>query len=469
MMVAILQKNVADSQVRFRSQIGLSNVDNTADADKPVSTATQAAIDAIGYRITGAAGNGADDTAALTAFYEHAIANPGVPHYLDNKVYTISGTLPDINVSNVWIEGAKASQHDVGAVLTGTVIKRIGANTSVPMLTITSIAGASNQGVKDVRHKGIWFDCDGKAAVGIKVVSLFNSDIDLWTREATSGGAQLDIVASPLGESAATNRCRLDVKGRQSRNAAPILTMRGSSVGNTSMSDIWFDGIHKDATAVVIYNADNNDWRYFRATFVSGGAASYSVEIHGSNVSANEGARAERFHVFTTKKPAKIYGTDTYTYPAKNISFHCIDTDNGTPAPTFDTGATGNYRFDKSRWGDAAWVAYTPTVTAASGSITTYTVTAKYLLREKTCRFVISVVVRTNGTGATGLVLGLPPVTPVGTVSMPIWGLNTHLRSNLNGRVLQAGTTVDVRAYDGTYPVTADGQLLVIQGEYEVV
>lgn len=44
-MVATLQKNVADAPARFRDQIGLGSVENTADADKPVSIATQAALD----------------------------------------------------------------------------------------------------------------------------------------------------------------------------------------------------------------------------------------------------------------------------------------------------------------------------------------------------------------------------------------------------------------------------------------
>lgn len=41
-----------------KAQVGLGNVDNTSDANKPISTATQTALDGLAAAIAGAAGSG---------------------------------------------------------------------------------------------------------------------------------------------------------------------------------------------------------------------------------------------------------------------------------------------------------------------------------------------------------------------------------------------------------------------------
>lgn len=399
-----------------------------------------------------------DETDALTAFYQHAIDNPGIPHIMPLRVYGISAPLPTIDVPNVWIEGARASQHSVGPTLVGTIIKWIGTPMSDPMLTITSVPGASNTAVKNVRHRGIWFDCDGKAGIGVRVTSIFDSQIDLLSREATVSGADLDIVPAALGGSAATNRCQFNVKGRQISNAVPCLRLSGSSIGNVSMNDIWFDCNHKDAPAMVATNGDNNDWRYFRATFVTGGAATYSAELHGSDLSTNEAVRCERFHLITAKKPFLIKGTASYVHPVIKCRGK-LDTDNGTPAPVIEAGAQFEYQRDSSMRGDNDPVVYTPVVTASSGAITSYTASAEYKIEGRFIFVDWSITITDNGTAAGGLIVTLPPVTPVGSVSRAVNGQNTTLSKPIVGRVVAGGTTTTMRL-DGGHPVTANGQVL---------
>lgn len=91
-----------------KANVGLSNVDNTSDANKPVSTATQTALDAkqsaaygsttIAVRLGnvaipeqfGAVGNGtSDDTAAINAAIASGIPVEGLP----GKVYAVSGNI----------------------------------------------------------------------------------------------------------------------------------------------------------------------------------------------------------------------------------------------------------------------------------------------------------------------------------------------------------------------------------------
>lgn len=118
---------------------------------------------------------------------------------------------------------------------------------------------------------------------------------------------------------------------------------------------------------------------------------------------------------------------------------------------------------------DANWasIGFTPTVAPSSGSITAYTVNlAKYSRVGKLIHVFYDVAITTNGTGAGGVVLGLPFAVASGAGCI-LAGRET----GSTGKQLQAyggasATTVTVTAYDNTYPA-GSGYRLILSGIYE--
>jgi len=89
----------------------------------------------------------------------------------------------------------------------------------------------------------------------------------------------------------------------------------------------------------------------------------------------------------------------------------------GTGAATFDNLTAGtNYGFlqaDSAQstgllWNNAAWTSFTPVVTSASGSITSYTATGAYTRIGKLCVMRFGVTITTAGTAAGTMFLTIP-------------------------------------------------------------
>lgn len=113
-----------------------------------------------------------------------------------------------------------------------------------------------------------------------------------------------------------------------------------------------------------------------------------------------------------------------------------------------------------------AWVPYTPTVTAQTGTITTLgAVTGRYRHTPGQVDYQYSVPITTNGTGAGDIRASLPIV-----ASGAAQGTGREL--NITGKLLSATITgtaniVTVANYDNSYP-GGDGVLLSISGSYKV-
>jgi hypothetical protein len=109
-------------------------------------------------------------------------------------------------------------------------------------------------------------------------------------------------------------------------------------------------------------------------------------------------------------------------------------------------------------------IAWTPTIDASSGTITTSSSTfARYRVINRTVYFSISITITDNGTGATALRFTLP----TGTAQ---YGGNCTARNNTSGVGLVAffstsGTTANIQTTAGAYPV-ASGQTIICTGWY---
>lgn len=407
-----------------------------------------------------------DDLVPLTNFINSANSNPGVPHIIFPGTYACSASLPNINVSGVWIEGAGMSVHDVGSRVSGPVIKKIGTGGDT-LLTIAPTEGASAQRLSNIRLKQVAFDCNSLSATGVSVKSIWNSEIDIAVIEATSIGAILG-VSTTLGENACIQKSIIKLEAYQivSRTGVAFVLAGSSSANPSIVNEFYFDVVHSDAPAGIVQNSDNNDWRLLRTYCIPGGTATESVSLLGGTVEP-ESSRLERFHFVSGNLPVHVYGTGTYASPSYGHQFFCLDVGNGTPDPTIDAGASATYRRDQTPFGDTPWVSYTPTISASSGTITTSSATGTYLKRGRIVHVRVQITVTTNGTGAGQLRFTLPSNTN-GAIGAIFTGRERAVTAKQVNGWVDGGTlnTVGVMFYDGTYPA-GNGYVLTITGWYE--
>lgn len=111
-----------------------------------------------------------------------------------------------------------------------------------------------------------------------------------------------------------------------------------------------------------------------------------------------------------------------------------------------------------------AWAAYTPSVSAGSGSFTSVSATGAYLQMGKTVFVRLHVNITTNGSAAGSVSAGLP-VTPKSGVFQSLFGTE----ANVTAKTLQgiiSGSVAIIRNLDATYP-GGNGYSLNLNGSYE--
>ena len=117
----------------------------------------------------------------------------------------------------------------------------------------------------------------------------------------------------------------------------------------------------------------------------------------------------------------------------------------------------------------AAFAAYTPTITAAAGAITSVSATGRYVQVGKLLFLQSTITVTTNGTGATAIILPLPGGFTSAAFAYVINGrANAVSGKQLHGAIQPSTTSFSVFNYDGSYPA-ADGEVLQLSGFIEVV
>jgi hypothetical protein len=422
----------------------------------------------------GAAGDGVtNDTVPMTNFFNSAINNPGVPHRLNKATYCISSVMPTINVSNVIIEGEGADIHDTGVLITGTVIKWIASGSTVgPMIKISAVSGASNQRVSDVKFTGIGLDCNnGAIDYGIELLSIRDSQIDVAITNAGFAGMQTGVVAA-LGEAKDIQRCKIRLLARQIETpAAFCLICSGDATANTSLNEFWVDAQITNTQAIYLVNSDNNDWYFVRAFRASGGTATEGISCLGG-ANSSERSRGERFWYYTGTVGIHVYGTSsgspTFAVGSAGHSLFCLDTENGTPAPTVEVGGDISWRKDVSGMSDNAWIQYTPTLSATSGTLTTAAANMYYIRRGNVVYFKTQIIITTNGS-ASGALLMTVPIPQVGSFGTVASGFQRAPLGYIVYGWLDGGgdTTMNIKFYDDTYP-GADGAVIEVSGFYEV-
>lgn len=111
-----------------------------------------------------------------------------------------------------------------------------------------------------------------------------------------------------------------------------------------------------------------------------------------------------------------------------------------------------------------AWIAFTPTVTATVGTFTTVSATGLYKQISKTVHIQMAITITTNGTAATQVNATLPVTVETGaSTDFVLTGRAKTANIALQVYCQDAGTTLGIVRYDGTYP-GASGEVLIITG-----
>lgn len=112
----------------------------------------------------------------------------------------------------------------------------------------------------------------------------------------------------------------------------------------------------------------------------------------------------------------------------------------------------------------AGWTAYTPTLSAGSGSLSSASATGRYQTIGKIVFVEIDITITTNGTAATSIIATLPAT--AAAAKYVLGGQETTTGKAVTGLIPVSGTDATALFYDGTYP-GGDGKEIVLIGVYE--
>jgi hypothetical protein len=114
----------------------------------------------------------------------------------------------------------------------------------------------------------------------------------------------------------------------------------------------------------------------------------------------------------------------------------------------------------------AAWTAYTPTVSASSGTITTSSATGRFHVIGKTVHFTVTITITTNGTGSGALRFTLPKLCRNNSIAAGRGEGGSTTGDMMQARLSAGSSTVNVFNFDNAYP-GSDGATIYVSGSYE--
>ena len=231
------------------------------------------------------------------------------------------------------------------------------------MIEVKSVY-ASGSGDNDQQITGsgvsrIHFDATG-AAFGLRVIAALNGVYDdLSFIEPTQGAIYMGVKnVDTLNKPAAISQdpqfnifSRIVSRGFLGGSVGGMLVCTGISDWGSNTSFNTFKDLRafiKNGDAFVLGSSDANMFENALVHRATGGDGE-AVLLLGSNVSDSDIPRSNKFHHFGSANGGAIicYGTDTFSYASRNNAFPWLNTENNTPLPTIETGASCYYDTDK--------------------------------------------------------------------------------------------------------------------------
>jgi hypothetical protein len=217
----------------------------------------------------------------------------------------------------------------------------------------------------------------------------------------------------------------------------------------------------------------------------AGGTAYAPVTVSGDATLSSAGAltvtktNGTAFGALATVTP----GTGIATALAVNVGTAGAPVVNGGALGTPSSGAltnctsvpvanaTGTLAVANGGTGDTgtAWSTYTPSVTAAAGTITTLgTVAGRYKQLGKTLILYVDIPITTNGTGSGSITCPLPAGMTFKSIDAPIYGRDAGVTGNALTSFTSAGAAnFGILFYNNAYP-GANGARLIVHGVFEI-
>lgn len=258
-----------------KSDVGLNNVDNTSDMNKPVSTATQSAINGKQDLVSGGASS--ITTTDLTA--NRVLVSDG-----SGKVAVSTATSSSMD----YLDATSSIQTQLNSkALESQVIKKDGS------VTYTANQSMGNHRITDVTDPSNAQDVATKAFVENLVSGL---DWKTACHSATITNINLSSAPASIDSHTLDNLQRVLVKDQstQSQNGIYIFNGAGNAMTRSSDADTWDELV---GAVVYIEQGTTNAGAKFNATIISGGTL---------------GVTPVTFTVFSTASSLTGVGTSGY-------------------------------------------------------------------------------------------------------------------------------------------------------------
>lgn len=229
--------------------------------------------------------------------------------------------------------------HDTGSNDNGWVLKWTGG-AGATMMTISAVAGGSNQALYGNGMRGMTFDCNNSAAIGLELASVKGGTWDgLYFIECTTAG--LDTVpVSSLGEAADVQGNRFNgIHTRIVLSTGIGIRARGTASANTSFDSFYASQLlYKNGVGIQLQNTDNLSFINTQMVRAAAGSG-IGVELTGDS---NGSSRSDFFYDLSPGAGGvTVRGTETITTAVQNVQFIGYDITNSPPAITTGTGVTG--------------------------------------------------------------------------------------------------------------------------------
>lgn len=285
-----------------------------------------------------------DDGPAIQAAINAAAAAGGGRVVLTPACYILATPLI-INTSHVLLSapgtsmwtGANAPQTS------GVRLKWTGVS-GASMLTVTAIAGPSNQQILGVDVTGISFLCNSRASVAVDVYSQWQGTYSVYAEACTTALMRLQTVPQ-LQKHVDTQELHIYLYGDQSSNSGYGLYMQGNVTalpvdGNPSLNTIHvLDILYANGTALWMGNADHNQFHVVRGLFTSLSSTGNLVTF-AANAVTGQGARNNVIYMQTGHGQVIAQGTETAPGASTGNRVMWIDFEDSPPLPSIGTGAT---------------------------------------------------------------------------------------------------------------------------------